>query len=80
MDEKFAHVYKHAVRVARNVNVDPTMPRVVGRQIHRCNAPADNPEQYYQRNVAVPLINPLDTNHTCVCGKYRSCFYDLPLV
>ena len=25
MDEKFAHVYKHAVRVARNVNVDPTM-------------------------------------------------------
>ena len=51
MDEKFAHVYKHAVRVARNVNVDPTLPRVAGRQIHRCNAPADNPEQYYQRNV-----------------------------
>ena len=57
MDDKFAHVYKHAVRVARNVNVDPTMPRVAGRQIHRCNASADNPEQYYQRNVAVPLIN-----------------------
>ena len=35
--------------MARNVNVDPTMPRVAGRQIHRCNAPADNPEQYYQR-------------------------------
>ena len=44
MDEKFSHVYKHAVRVARNVNVEPTMPRVAGRQIHRCNAPADNPE------------------------------------
>lgn len=57
MDEKFAHVYKQAVRVARNVNVDPTMPRVAGRQIHRCNAPAEKPEQYYQRNVAVPLIN-----------------------
>ena len=56
MDEKFSHVYKHAVRVARNVNVEPTMPRVAGRQIHRCNAPADNPEQYYQRNVAVPLL------------------------
>ena len=57
MDEKFSHVYKHAGRVACNVNVDPTMPRVAGRQIHCCNAPADNPEQYYQRNVAVPLIN-----------------------
>ena len=56
MDDKFWHVYQHAVRVARNVNVEPTMPRVAGRQIHRCNAPADNPEQYYQRNVAVPLI------------------------
>ena len=45
----------HAVRLAGNVNVDPTMPRVAGRQIHRCNAPADNPEQYYQRNMAVPF-------------------------
>ena len=33
------------------------MPRVTGRQIPRCNFPVDNPEQYYQRNVAVPLIN-----------------------
>ena len=57
MDEKFSYVYKHAVRVARNVNVNPAMPRMAGRQIRRCNAPADNPEQYYQRNVAVPLIN-----------------------
>lgn len=57
MDEKFDHVYKHAVRVVLNVNVNPTMPRVASHQIHRCNAPADNPEQYYQRNVAVPLIN-----------------------
>ena len=57
MDEKFAHVYKHAVRVARNINVDPAMLWVAGRQIHRCNALADNPEQHYQRNVAVPLIN-----------------------
>ena len=47
----------HAVRVARNVNVNLTMPRVAARQIHRCNAPANNPEQHYQRNVAVPRIN-----------------------
>ena len=44
MGEKFSHVYKHAVRVGRNVNVEPTMPRVADRQIHRCNVPADNPE------------------------------------
>ena len=45
----------HAVRFAGNVNVDPTIPRVAGRQIHRYNAPADNPEQFYQRNMAVPF-------------------------
>lgn len=43
MDKKIAYV----VREARNVSMDSTMPRVAGRQIHRCNAPADNPEQYY---------------------------------
>ncbi|XP_068697378.1 52 kDa repressor of the inhibitor of the protein kinase-like [Montipora foliosa] len=42
---------------ACNVNVDPTIPRLAGRQSHRCNAPAEKPKQYYQRNVAVPLIN-----------------------
>lgn len=42
IDEKFMHVYKHAVRVACNVNVDPMMLRVAGCQIHRCNAPGDN--------------------------------------
>lgn len=28
MEKKFVHVYEHEVRVARNVNVDPTMPMV----------------------------------------------------
>ena len=33
------------------------MPRAVGRQTNRDNAPATNPEEYYRRNVAMPLIN-----------------------
>ena len=32
------------------------MPRVAGRQIHRCNATADNPEQYYQFHSFVAFI------------------------
>ena len=32
------------------------------------------------RECCICCVNPLDTNHTYVCGKYRSCFYDLPLV
>lgn len=57
MEEKFAHIYQHAVRVASALNVQPSMPRAVGRQTNRDNAPATNPEEYYGRNVAMPLIN-----------------------
>ena len=57
MEEKFAHIYQHAVRVASALNVHPSMPRAVGRQTNRDNAPATNPEEYYRRNVAMPLIN-----------------------
>ena len=57
MEEKFAHIYQHAVRVASALNVQPSMPRAVGRQTNRDNVPATNPEEYYRRNVAMPLIN-----------------------
>ena len=57
MEEKFSHIYQHAVRVASALNVQPSMPRAVGRQTNRENAPGTNPEEYYRRNVAKPLIN-----------------------
>ena len=57
MEEKFAHIYQHAVRVASALNVQPSMPRAVGPQTNRDNAPATNPEEYYRRNLAMPLIN-----------------------
>ena len=57
MEEKFAHIYQHAVRVASALNVQPSMPRAVGRQTNHDNAPATNPEEYNRRNVAMPLIS-----------------------
>ena len=51
MEETFAHIYQHAVRVASALNVQ------TNRQTNRDNAPATNPEEYYRRNVAMPLIN-----------------------
>ena len=33
------------------------MPRIVSRQKHRSNAAADNPCDYFQRNVAIPLLD-----------------------
>ena len=61
MEGHFGRVYEHAARVAEALNVQPSTPRVVGRQIHRTNAPADTPEEHYRRNVAVPFINHIHT-------------------
>ena len=79
MDEKFAHVYEHALRVACtcDVNVDPTMPGMTGRQIHRCNAPAST-SKYYHRNIAVPLINSIKAQlHEQFSGNEFSGYIDL---
>ncbi|XP_048586034.1 52 kDa repressor of the inhibitor of the protein kinase-like [Nematostella vectensis] len=57
MDETFSHIYTHAVRMADIINTAPSMPRLVGRQVHHVNAPAVNPEEHYRRNVAIPFMN-----------------------
>ena len=39
------------------LSVEPAIPRTVARQMHRNNVPAENPEEYYRRVIAVPLID-----------------------
>ncbi|XP_071481265.1 52 kDa repressor of the inhibitor of the protein kinase-like [Diadema antillarum] len=56
MDEEFAHTYGQATKMAADVNVEPSMPRTVGRQSMRSNAPASSPEEHFRRNVAVPFL------------------------
>lgn len=35
------------------------MPRVVGKQQHRCNAPANTPSEYWKRNLYLPFTDHL---------------------
>ena len=44
------------------LQVQPCMPRVVGRQVHRNSIPADNPEQFYIRNVVIPFLDDIIGN------------------
>ena len=46
-----------AVEMAENVGILPTAPRTTGRQLHRANAPAVDPKEYYRVNVAVPFLD-----------------------
>ena len=49
--------FKYAKDLAALVNAEPTMPRTVGRQRHRANAPADIPSEYWLRNVYLPFLD-----------------------
>jgi len=57
VDSGFAKIFEHSQRIAEKVDSTIQMPRIASRQQHRSNAAADNPCEYYQRNVAIPLLD-----------------------
>lgn len=57
-ETNFAPIYDQAVRMAKAVGVEPSMPRVSsGRQQHRANAPAESADKFYRINVALPFLD-----------------------
>ena len=52
IDEGFHKVYKQAERLAEKLRARSTV-----RQMHRNNVPAENPEEYYRRALAIPLAD-----------------------
>ena len=57
VDSGFAKIFEHSKRVAEKVDCTIQMPRIASRQKHRSNAAADNPCEYFQKNVAIPLLD-----------------------
>ena len=41
-------VYERGRQIAAEFDIRPCMPRTTGRQQHRVNAPATNPESFWQ--------------------------------
>ncbi|XP_067029975.1 52 kDa repressor of the inhibitor of the protein kinase-like [Acropora muricata] len=50
-------LYEEAVTLARRVSVEPSMPRIIQRQVYRNNAPAPTPEDYYRINLTTDFLN-----------------------
>ena len=42
-----------------SVGVEPSLPRLCGRQSHRSNVPAQTPSEYYRRTVTIPVLDHL---------------------
>lgn len=51
IDNRHHNLYQEAVTIARQVAVQPEMPRIAQRQMHRNNAPAATPEGYFKINL-----------------------------
>lgn len=61
IDDFSAKYFEEARKLADKVGVTASSPRNAIRMEHRTNTPADTVEQYYKRNVAIPLIDHLVT-------------------
>lgn len=64
--------FEEATSMAQSVGTDPSMPRIVARQMNRSNAPAQTPSQYYQRSLSIPFLDHL-------CSQISLRFSDLNL-
>ena len=52
-----ARCYQYCCRIAEKIGIEPSIPRVSGRQIHRANAPSQNIEEHYRRNIGIPYLD-----------------------
>ena len=59
IDTNFAILYRQAERLADQLNVEASIPRLVMRQQHRNNVPAENPQEYYRRAFCIPFYDRL---------------------
>ena len=61
IDDFSATWFEEARKLAEDVGVTPSIPRNAGRMQHRSNAPASTAEEYYKRNLTIPLVDHLVT-------------------
>ena len=57
VDSSFAPIYTLSVRMAEEIGAVVGMPRITARQQHHSNAEASSPHEYFQRIVAIPLLD-----------------------
>ncbi|KAJ8029424.1 hypothetical protein HOLleu_28807 [Holothuria leucospilota] len=65
METDFGTIYSQAVSMAEKIGIEPSKPRIAGRQQLRYNAPASTPYEYHKRNLAIPFLDHINENlHT----------------
>ncbi len=60
-DEEFHSWFAEIEAFASRLDIPVSMPRIISRQIHRANVPAESPEVYYRRNIMMPFLDHITT-------------------
>ena len=59
VDKFDSKCFAEVQRMCDNVGVEPSLPRLCGRQCHRSNVPAQSPSEYYRRTITIPVLDHL---------------------
>ena len=57
VDQESDVIFKQAVQMADQLNVEPNIPRVAKKQIYRDNVPVNLPEEYFKRALVIPIVD-----------------------
>ena len=61
IETHFNRWYEASVKLVKDVEVEPAVPRIANRHQHRDNVPAVTPVKYFQRSLCIPLMDHLIT-------------------
>ena len=57
VDQECDVIFKQAMRMVDQLNVEPNIPRVAKKQIYRDNVPANSPEEYYKQALVITNVD-----------------------
>ena len=81
VDQYHSKWFSDIQAMCNNIGVEPTIPRLCGRQRHRSNTPAQSPLEYYRITVTVPLLDHLLSElDTCFSKHQQTALQGLFLV
>jgi uncharacterized membrane protein len=61
-EQEFRNIFKSAENLTESSGAIIQMPRLTGKQTHRCNIPANDPEEYYRCSVFIPWVDSFINN------------------
>ena len=61
IEEEFHSWFDEIKEFADDLNIPISVPRIISRQVHRANAPADTEESYYRINVMIPFLDHINS-------------------